>query len=371
MALAAVSFLLAACSGHHKAKPVTISWKEGQTTAVARLGYYDSFKSFEESDTYEDLCAVFPWIREANRLTRTGDAGPLTLVIHREGVKPFLLFGTEDIPCGDEVLDISLPVPEPAWSYDQCSYPEFNIDAEIVDGCPYVIFRHEDLISSYTDEIKIPEGRVSVSGLEGFAKGIFIADIGQDLNPVLCVLTAEGKVKICCLLEAIKSGRCSLSGTLEGLSGINGFASGLSADKDYTTIYAVDSWGKRNEIPLFVASNHYYSMLDNGEKIDAYFSQDWHMTVNRVSENGVTVETHSGIFSQSGSIEDVLTLSYIVNDNGRFDKGEAVVSYLDNSTDYLVKVSGALELPEGTVFRSGYGPEMISDYGGEYEEAYQ
>lgn len=371
--------MLAACDSLHKAKPVNISWKEGQTTAVARLGYYDSFSSFEASDSYADLCKSFPWISSALISNQEDASGPLYLIVYRDGAASKLLFGKDALPHGDEVVDISLSTPEPAWSYDRSEYDAFNIDAEISDGCPYLDIHYEDLISSYTEEIKLPEGKVRVDGLDGLAKGVFIDDIGQDLNPVLCVLMTDGKVKICSILEAIKSGRCTLSQNLEGTGDVKGFVSDGGGEYDYegqkmyeyTTIYAIDSRGKRHEIPLFIASNHYYSMQDSGEKIDAYFAPDWHMTVSWISDSGKMLQSYSGTFSQRGSIDDVLCLDYIVEGNGLYEKGTAEISCLDDSSDYSVKVSGILEMPQGTVFRSGYGPEMISDYGGEYEEAYQ
>lgn len=97
-----------------------------------------------------------------------------------------------------------------------------------------------------------------VLGLAAPCKGFMIGDIGQDTNPVLCMLTSNGTVQILQLYEAFRSGNFNASSELMGMNGISNFEVGGGGEYEesgkklysYRTIYAVDENGGKYEIEL-------------------------------------------------------------------------------------------------------------------------
>lgn len=164
------------------------------------------------------------------------------------------------------------------------------INAAIENGGLWLTFHKDHIIPiGVVDEssYRLPDGPIKVEGLKGAPKNFIIADIGQDYNPILCVLTDQGKVQMLSLWDVIETG--DMEATEIPMDGIVGFKDGPggpwededgSVFYDYTTIYAIDKRGNEQEIPLFNLDNN----LENITRIKGtdvvyqlYLGSDWKM----------------------------------------------------------------------------------------------
>ena len=162
------------------------------------------------------------------------------------------------------------------------------IKGEIKDGSVWLTFDKEQVVYQTTNDeevYRLPDWPVEVEGLLGEPQGLCIADIGQDFNPILCVLLPDGKVQILSLWNSMVTG--DLNATLlpfEGMVGLEAGPGGEFETEDgeigyeYMTIYAVDDQGGKNEIPLYLLEHN----LEYSEDHDVlvyrlHLSEDWKM----------------------------------------------------------------------------------------------
>ena len=161
------------------------------------------------------------------------------------------------------------------------------ITADIQDDKVMLQFNREAIVHSQyaiDEEYRLPDWPVEVEGLKGTPKSVFIGDIGQDTNPILCVLLDDGHVDILNLGDAILKGELT-AGSLT-LSDIVSFKSGGGGpwEEDgetyysYTTIYATDTAGIDHEVMLYCL----YEDLEHGEAMAngqaiymLHLSSDW------------------------------------------------------------------------------------------------
>lgn len=98
----------------------------------------------------------------------------------------------------------------------------------------------------------------SVSGLVAPCMGFMVGDIGQDTNPVLCMLTENGTVQVLQLYESFRSVSFEASPELKGMNDIHHFETGGGGEYEdegktlysYVTIYAIDGNGEKHEVEL-------------------------------------------------------------------------------------------------------------------------
>ena len=85
-------------------------------------------------------------------------------------------------------------------------------------GRPVLTCNPESLASIGWEEdmFVIASGDNQFSGINGLCKGVFLGTIGQDYNPVVCVVTDGGEVKICGVFYAMQHGEPELSDPLPG-----------------------------------------------------------------------------------------------------------------------------------------------------------
>lgn len=134
---------------------------------------------------------------------------------------------------------------------------------------------------------RLPEEPIKVEGLKGAPKNFIIADIGQDYNPILCVLTDQGKVQMLGLWNAVATG--DVEATEIPMDRIVGFKDGPGGpweDEDgtvfyeYTTIYGIDAQGGEHEIPVYLLDND-LEYIERMQGADAdfklYLGDDWKM----------------------------------------------------------------------------------------------
>lgn len=162
------------------------------------------------------------------------------------------------------------------------------IKGEIKDGSVWLTFDKGQVVYQTTNDeetYRLPDEPVVVEGLLGEPQGLVIGDIGQDFNPILCVLLPEGKVQILNLWNSTVTG--DLDATLLPMEGIVGFEVGPGGayesedgeiNYDHTTIYAVDAQGVKEEIPLYLLEHNLeYSDDSDGMVYHLYLSEDWKM----------------------------------------------------------------------------------------------
>jgi hypothetical protein len=139
------------------------------------------------------------------------------------------------------------------------------ITGEIKDGSLWLTF-HKDQILAVgivdEDSYRLADGPIQMEGLIGVPKSFIIADIGQDYNPILCVLTSEGKVQILNLWNTVSTGDIEVTELpMDDIIGFKAAPGGPWEDEDgttyyeYTTIYGIDSKGVEHEIPLYLLDN--------------------------------------------------------------------------------------------------------------------
>lgn len=420
---------LVACQGE---KAVKINWQEGEVMAVAFLGYYDSFAEFEASPSYIPLTETFPQIVGASQVL-CGIGRELYLVVPRDPMatlavneageyvtdanrevfyrseegKPVLLLNNwyehnSQVNCTDNdghsatyypgidrhtgvleaapdgsVHDISLPMPKPLEGYTSFSYGEvfegadIGLSVRLEAGQPILTCSAAPmtLIGYDEDSIVLADGDNTFDGINGRCKGVFLGDIGQDFNPVLCVLMENGDVKKCSIFYAMQHGGPVLSDTLPDFKDVTGFEIGGGGGwvdeetgetvYDYTTIYALDARGGRTEIPDFVFDGLY--MAEDGDyTYEVTLTPDWNFYLS-VSEKetgflhelyngsfmeedfGDTVSNYSFHVRQYSHVHDGIITSEGVSRSGRFTTAERGLSY-------EVTLSGSDAIPSGLLF---------------------
>jgi hypothetical protein len=259
---------LVACGGGRQAGGDQIKWQDDNLLAVAFLGYYDSFGAFENSPSYVSLTKAFPQIVEAAQVV-AGIGRELYLVVPRDPMATLAVdedgeYVTDDdrrvfyrseegrpvlglnnwyeenslvvctdnqgrttlytpgiddkgalkLPKDGSVLDISLPMPKPLKGYTFFDYGEgfdgnsFGISVRLQAGQPILTSSAEPLAAYGFDEesVVLADGDKVFEGINGLCKGVFLGTIGQDYNPVLCVLMEDGSVKTCSIFYAIHHG---------------------------------------------------------------------------------------------------------------------------------------------------------------------
>ena len=164
------------------------------------------------------------------------------------------------------------------------------ITGEIKDGGLWLTFHKDQILPiGITDEnaYRLPNEPIQVEGLKGAPKNFIIADIGQDYNPILCVLTEEGKVQVLSLWNSVATGDVEV--TEIPMNRIIGFRDGPGGPwededgtvfYDYTTIYGIDARGNEHEVPLYSFDNdlEYVTKVKNTDLVyQLYFSDDWKM----------------------------------------------------------------------------------------------
>lgn len=139
------------------------------------------------------------------------------------------------------------------------------IIGEIKNGGLWLTFHRDQVLPVGIvdeDSYRLADAPIQVEGLKGVAKNFIIADIGQDYNPILCVLTSEGKVQLLNLWNTVSTGDIEVTEIpMDDIIGFKAAPGGPWQDEDgstyydYTTIYGVDSKGGEHEIPLYMLDN--------------------------------------------------------------------------------------------------------------------
>lgn len=431
-AAAAALILLAGCRPKGPgAKPVDIDWQDDDVVAVAFLGYYDSFAALEAAPSYVRLTKTFPQIVGATKVD-TGLGREVFLVIphdpaatlsvNRDGPgigederevlyrsekgDPVLIFcnfyrensqvvcvdnsghavsftprldkrsGKVRLPAGG-VKDVSLPLPEPLEGFTQFDYGtdfdgrDLGIRLRLEAGRPVLTCSPAALssIGWDEDEFVIASGDNLFSGINGLCKGVFLGTIGQDYNPVACVLTEGGDVKICGVFYAMQNGEPTLSEPLPNFKDVIGFESGGGGaweDEDgetmysYQTIYALDERGGRTEIPWFTDYGLFMSQ-DGDASVEVMLTPDWRYYLTRYTADGDLSETYSGSFFETDRSDDSAKFSFRQTGYGRLEEDGTLqmenrirtgkFTAKEEGLSYAVNITGSDAFKSGILFR--------------------
>lgn len=164
------------------------------------------------------------------------------------------------------------------------------IIGEIKDGELWLTFMEDEILPLGVvdeDSYRLPDYPIQVEGLQGAPKDFIIADIGQDFNPILCVLTDQDKVQMLSLWNTIATGDIEVTEVpMESIVEFKDGPGGPWKDDEgntfyeYTTIYGIDAQGGRHEVPLY-SLEHDIEHVDHGQQADVvyqlFFTDDWKM----------------------------------------------------------------------------------------------
>ena len=151
-----------------------------------------------------------------------------------------------------------------------------------------------------------PEGEYEIENLSGKCRGVFIGNIGQDINPIVCLAMENGGLEIFSLFSATQTGRFDSSGPLDGFKDIEAFKDSTVVDTvdgefagAYVTIFALDKNGNAKEIELTPSLNAEISFLQNNDdgKITEHkivITQDWKITYSTSWFEGDPIEEYRG-----------------------------------------------------------------------------
>ena len=151
-----------------------------------------------------------------------------------------------------------------------------------------------------------PEGEYEIEDLSGKSGGVFIGNIGQDINPIVCLAMENGGLEIFSLFSATQTGRFDSSGPLDGFKDIEAFKDSTVVDTvdgefagAYVTIFALDKNGDAKEIELTPSLNAEISFLQNNDdgKITEHkivITQDWKITYSTSWFEGDPIEEYRG-----------------------------------------------------------------------------
>ena len=283
----------------------------------------------------------------------------------------FLLFAS----CGTNNQPVEEDTTELSQDYVTISDDQPAITGEIKDGGLWLTF-HKDQILPVgivdDDSYRLPDEPVKVEGLKGAPKNFIIADMGQDYNPILCVLTEEGKVQMLSLWNTVSTG--DLEATVIPMDNIVGFTDGPGGPwededgtvfYDYVTIYGLDEEGNEYEVDEYTLYNwlkHYVYGDDPEWPTTLYtlnLSADWKMRFveERLQEEAVVEKQGrfwpialdwDGMRFRYGyeltRLIDATDLSSDPKESEICEKGVFELSYSDNPAYFVVNPIEGLDL---------------------------
>ena len=204
------------------------------------------------------------------------------------------------------------PVENPTDYYPDYfeSYEHAGVRAKITGGKVVLHFNRQNLDGVLQNEevLQALEDRpYIVEGLSGACKGVFIGDVGQDINPVLACLLEDGGVEVLEIGSALLNYDFRTSGRMPGYENIVSITNECAFDVidgdsicSYVTLFATDDKGVKKEIDfctLIDGKWEYLADTQNGEMCHLLeFTDDWKMSFRSGFPNSEALEFFSGRF---------------------------------------------------------------------------
>ena len=179
--------------------------------------------------------------------------------------------------------------------YQEASYPELGIKAAVekIDSPDQkkaaVLHIDKDKFLKTKPEIEDTFDSVMVVNTFGQdVKGVFIADIGQDANPILTLLMDDNTIRTLSIFNSLENGLAEAPVTMVGFNNVVDFRAGGAGkwtDEDgneafsYNTIFAIDEEGNEQEIPINLreAPQYIYGQTPDKKPIEIILFEDWNM----------------------------------------------------------------------------------------------
>ena len=254
--------------------------------------------------------------------------------------------------------------------YDCGSDEDFGISAEIKGGKVFVSVDADKFVKTYVGQgmdYRLNESTYEVQNLDTPIVSLHLSDIGQDYNPVLCMLRQDGRVQILDVFDAIsRRGFFQASWPLPDLKDIVSFKK--QSYEEHLGIAAISSNGRETEVPLnTVSQSEFVHNESDGSKVILHFTCDWKFVcqhfitgpdfgVKEIKEyvGEYTAKPIDGSFDRQQIAYTILTFSSVLADNATpkpfTDKGTFIFEYKDNIGQQIAVTpqSGKiLPLPKG------------------------
>lgn len=154
----------------------------------------------------------------------------------------------------------------------------YGISAERKHGKVYVTVdpdKFEKAPFASGMDFRLNEKTYEVQNTDDYIVSLFIGDIGQDYNPVLCMLREDGKVQIVDIFDGIsRFGFFQASWPLPGLKNIVDFKAGNY--EDHVGIAAIAEDGSETEVPYNpIAKCDFVNTTSAGTNLVFTFTPDW------------------------------------------------------------------------------------------------
>ncbi|MDD7258081.1 MAG: hypothetical protein PUH24_07445 [Prevotellaceae bacterium] len=176
-----------------------------------------------------------------------------------------------------------------------------------------------------------------VEGLAEKCKDIKMANLGNDVNPFLVMLTEKGHVAILSLLDALSTGDMTCSGSLHGLDNIVSLKE--ISDIDGQGVFAVTKDGEEEWVDSNGELEGYY-LMDN---FGMHLSRDWNITM---SDTNIDYH-HTGTFCmdhlRDADSPGTFTRSLVANINGKTCR--IAVSHEDGGDNYRFTFKADKDFP--------------------------
>ena len=321
-----------------------VEWRQNDICAIVFVGYGKDFASVSQTDNYATYNQRFPSMRKMTKFTAEaegdeiyyiiprysdatvfvneykidlednmkeiigkklydGDAAPLlircnisdlhpntTVTVTGNGksvtFNPMSAFG--------ERSDVQFVSPDNEFAGEavskgfsaEYSYKGISagINAKVVNGKVSVTFDREEATAIFGEQEFMLEDKYIVEGMSGACKGIFIGDVGQDFNPVLCCLLEDGGIEVIELYEALRNYDFRTSGRLRGHDNVISVSNeGVHVGEGgYVTLFTFDAPGNKKEVDFNALLNgtwiHQVKVEEYDVRYIVYLSSDWKIT---------------------------------------------------------------------------------------------
>ena len=277
---------------------------------------------------------------------------------------------------GQDSAAVAAPGPDyvTKTDYDSGSDEDFGISAEIKGGKVFVSVDADKFVKTYVGQgmdYRLNESTYEVQNLDTPIVSLHLSDIGQDYNPVLCMLRQDGRVQILDVFDAIsRRGFFQASWPLPELKDIVSFKK--QSYEEHLGIAAISSNGSETEVPLnTVSQTEFVHNESDGSKVILHFTCDWKFVcqhfitgpdfgVKEIKEyvGEYTAKPIDGSFDRQQIVYTIHTFSSVLADNATpkpfTDKGTFIFEYKDNIGQQIAVTpqSGKiLPLPKGQPVR--------------------
>ena len=212
-----------------------------------------------------------------------------------------------------------------------------GITAKIINGGVSIIYDREEAVSILRETDYMLKDSYNLEGMSGICKGLFIGNVGQDYDPVLCCLMEDGGIEVIALYNALRWDDFRSSGRLPGYDNVVSVSqeSVQFEDGGYITLFTVDAAGNKKEVDFntFLYGSLYHQGEDEYGKLDCFLllSMDWKIKyVCSVPESDVFV-SFSGTCRIVEKSENFAVYKYEMREDDRSDM-------TDEAPDTTVKI---------------------------------